>query len=297
MKSAIAAVLCIVLCVVSAIRTSGQTPRTYEIIDEGGPPPIPTVHSEIPNTLTTVVVTWNYYPQPKMLVLHLTNISGKDITAYNLTVRNKYADGTQDDPCCGVQSSSELLGGLIAAQMAKGTSFEESAERGNNIFAAGTTRDQTVPEPKDITGVDAVVDVAVYADGTKDVANDDALKRIWAGRQRQLLALQKVNQIIQNALADPTEHPTAAALTELANYSAQMTKYTMEQIGQAQSMYDFQQGQEMYLQNGIQTLRSMQQPQGKTTVRERLKGYAERLEREIELMSPHCALVTITLIQ
>jgi len=80
-----------------------------------------------------------------MLVLHLTNISGKDITAYNITVRNKYADGTQDDPCCGTQSTSEFLGGLIGSQMAKGTPSEESAERGNNIFAAGTTRDQTVP--------------------------------------------------------------------------------------------------------------------------------------------------------
>lgn len=284
-----------VLCIASAIRTPGQTPTTVTLYCPIALP-APTVHSEIPNTLTAVAVTWNYYPQPKMLVLHLTNISGKDITAYNLTVRNKYADGTQDDPCCGVQSSSELLGGLIAAQMAKGTPSEEIVERGNNTFAAGTTRDQTVPESKDIIGVEAVVDVAVYADGTKDVQNDGALMRIWAGRQRQLLALQKVNQFIQSSLADQTEHPAAAALTELADYSAQMTKYTVEQVGKAQA-YDFQQGIEMYLQNGIQTLRSMQQPRGKTTERERLKEYAESLEKEIDLMSPHCALVTITVVQ
>jgi hypothetical protein len=71
-----------------------------------------------------MAVTWNYYPQAKTLVLHLTNNSGKDITAYNVSLRNKYADGTQDDPCCGMQSSSEMLGGLIAAQMAKGTPSE-----------------------------------------------------------------------------------------------------------------------------------------------------------------------------
>jgi len=109
--------------------------------------------------------------------------------------------------------------------------------------------------------------------------------------------MQKVIQIVQNALADSTEHPTAAALTELANYSAQMTKYTMEQMGKEQSRYDIQQGQEAYLQNGIQTLRSIQQPRGKTTERERLKEYAESLEKRITLMEPHCALVPIVLMQ
>ncbi len=293
MKSTIVAALCLVF----AVRTSGQATTTYDTGTGHGIPPIPTVHSEIPNTLPAVVVTWHYYAEPKMLVIHLTNNSGKDITAYNVSIRNKYADGTHDDQCCGLQSSSELLGGLIAVQMAKGTPSEESAERGNNIFAAGTTRDQTVPETKGISGVDAVVDVVVYADGTKEVGNEDALKRIWAGRQRELLAVQKVNWIIQNSLADPTEHPTAAALTELAKYSAQMTKYTIEQMGKEQGMYDIQQGQEAYLQNGIQTLRSMQQPRGKTTERERLKEYAESLEKRITLMEPHCALVPIVLMQ
>ncbi len=209
-----------VLCLAFAIRTSGQA------------------------QFQKVVVTWNYYAQPKMLVLHLTNNSGKDITAYNISVRNKYADGTQDDQGSS-QTTSELLGGLIAAQMAKGTPSEKFTERSNNIFAAGTTRDQPIPETKDISGVDAVVDVVIYADRTKDVENEDALKRIWAGRQRELLATQKVNQIIHNALADPTDHPVAVALTELSNVAIQMTKYSVESGGRAQGIYDIQQGQEI----------------------------------------------------
>lgn len=245
-----------------------------------------------------VAVTWNYYPQPKTLVLHLTNNSGKDITAYNVSIRNKYADGTHDDQCCGLQSSSEFLGGLIAAQMAKDTPSEQFADRGNNTFTAGATRDQTILETKDISSVDAVVDVAVYADGTKDVENSDALKRIWAGRQRELLAMQKIDQIVQNALADQTnEHPSAAALTELTAYTVQMAKYTVEMRGREESINDIQQGQEAYLDNGIQTLRNMQQPRGKTTERERLAKYAESLKKQIELMSPHCALMTITVFQ
>lgn len=266
-----------VLCIAFAMRTPGQA-------------------QDVPNV--PVAVTWNYYPQPKTLFVHLTNNSGKDITAYNISVRNKYADGTQDDQCCGLQSSSEFLGGLIAAQMAKGTPSEQFADRANNIFAAGTTRDQTILETKDISSVDAIVDVAVYADGTKDVENENALKRIWAGRQRELLAMQKINRIVQDALADQTnEHPTVAALTELTAHTVQLAKYTVEMRGREESMNDIQQGQEAYLDNGIQTLRNMQQPRGKTTERERLTKYAESLEKRIGLMSPHCALVTITLFQ
>jgi hypothetical protein len=94
MKSIIVPMLCIVLCVAAfAIRTSGQTPRTYEIIDEGGAPPVPTIHSELPNTLPALVITSDYYAQPKVLVVHLFNGSGKDITGYTIIIRHKKAAG------------------------------------------------------------------------------------------------------------------------------------------------------------------------------------------------------------
>src|SRR5580704_8344379 len=117
MKSIIVPMLCIVLCVAAfAIRTSGQTPRTYEIIDEGGAPPVPTVHSEIPNTLTTVVITSDYYAQPKVLVLHLFNGSGKDITGYTIIIRHKKADGTLEENGRS-ESMEDMLGVLITSQM------------------------------------------------------------------------------------------------------------------------------------------------------------------------------------
>ena len=74
MKSAIVAVLCVAF----TLRTSVQAQEVQKV-------PVP--------------VTWDYYPQPKSLVLHLVNNSGKDIAAYNITVKSKYADGTHDDPC------------------------------------------------------------------------------------------------------------------------------------------------------------------------------------------------------
>jgi len=107
MKSSLVAVLCLAF----GIRTPGQTSTTYDTGKGHWHPADP--HG--PKRSTEHVARRNgylhYYAEAKMLVLHLTNISGKDITAYNITVRNKYADGTQDDPCCGTQSTSEFLGG------------------------------------------------------------------------------------------------------------------------------------------------------------------------------------------
>jgi hypothetical protein len=86
----------ILLCAVLAfaVRVSGQT--TYET-DKEGSPPIPTAQSKIPNTLSPVVITSDYYAQPKVLVLHALNNSGKDITGYTMIIRHKNADGTLDE--------------------------------------------------------------------------------------------------------------------------------------------------------------------------------------------------------
>ena len=41
-----------------------------------------------------VVITSDYYAQPKVLVLHALNNSGKDITGYTIVTRYKKPDGT-----------------------------------------------------------------------------------------------------------------------------------------------------------------------------------------------------------
>jgi hypothetical protein len=129
MKSAIVAVLCVAAF---GIRTFCQT--TYEIIDEGGAPSIPTVQSELPNTLTTLVVTSDYYAQPKVLVLHLFNGSGKDITGYTIVMRHKKADGTLDENGRS-ESMEDMLGPLITSQMAKDPGASESIRRQNAATA------------------------------------------------------------------------------------------------------------------------------------------------------------------
>jgi hypothetical protein len=195
-----------------------------------------------------LVLTWNYDAQEKKLTLHLANNSGKDITAYTFSMAEKYTDGSTNPYYAeGIRHDirdnermEDLLGLMIAVQQAKGTSEEERMRReyGNGTFAAGTTRDQIIVETKDISDVEAIADVVIYADGTKDVENEDALKRIWASRQRALLATQKISQIVQNVLADQTDHPVAAALAELSRVAAEMTQYSVEAGGREQAMYD-----------------------------------------------------------
>src|SRR5713226_1853589 len=130
MKSAIVAVLCLAF----VIRTSGQTTTTYDTGIGHGTPPIPTVHSELPNTLPPLVITSDYYAHPKVLVLHVLNNSGKDITGYTIIIRHKKADGTLDENGRS-ESTEDMLGVLISSQMAKDPGASESIRQQNRATA------------------------------------------------------------------------------------------------------------------------------------------------------------------
>jgi hypothetical protein len=127
MKSAIVAVLCVAAF---AIRASGHAQaRTVP-----------------------VAITSDYYAQPKVLVLHVINNSGKDITGYTIIIRHKKADGALDKNGRS-ESMEDMLGVLIASQMAKDPGASESIRqqnganaifpKGYGIFLAGETRDKT----------------------------------------------------------------------------------------------------------------------------------------------------------
>jgi hypothetical protein len=288
MKSAIVPMLCIVLCVAAfGIRTSGQTPRTYEIIDEGGAPPIPTVHSELPNTLTTLVVTSDYYAQPKVLVLHLFNGSGKDITGYNIIMRHKNQDGTVDK---GGWSStmSDMLSVLITTQMAKDpsaserTRLENSGNRvfpaGTGIFVAGESRDITLTGINSGSDLDAVAGAVFYVDGTYDERDKDAFKQMLTMRPGQLEQMKEEDELIRNALSDSTnEHPVAGVLTEL-------NKRRVEAMSKPNHGF-----LPPMNPSNLENLQRYGPPKGMTE-RERLTQYVEEQEKRVELMTPHCHL-------
>ena len=72
-----------------------------------------------------VVITSDYYAQPKVLVLHALNNSGKDIVGYTFITRYKKPDGTIDQWSRG-EATTDMLSLLITAQMAKDPGASES---------------------------------------------------------------------------------------------------------------------------------------------------------------------------
>jgi hypothetical protein len=247
--------------------------------------------SEAPVQKVPVALTWNYYPQPKTLVLHLANISGKDITEFSVAGKKTYTDGRSED----LQHIYTMLSRLVEIQTAKDQTLVERRDResGNGIFLAGTTRDVVFPEPantKDISNVDAVANVVFYTDGTFDEQNKNTFKGMLAGRQRQLLIDKEVIQAIDNALANKADdHPGAAALAELTKIAVEQTvKYSRYQEG---AQYDPEKDQQYLLQMDIGNLQyHLQREQKATTERDRLTEYREYLSKVVEVLTPQCHL-------
>jgi hypothetical protein len=83
-----------VLLLAFAIRTSGQTPSTYTLYCPGVSL-IPTIQGKLPDSLLGVAIeSWHYDPVEKAVILHLVNHSQKDVTAFNISIAEKYADGS-----------------------------------------------------------------------------------------------------------------------------------------------------------------------------------------------------------
>ena len=234
-----------------------------------------------------VVFTSDYYAQPKVLVLHVLNNSGKDITGYTFIIRHKNPDGTVDKSGWSA-TGSDMLGSLITAQMAKDGAASERIRLqdsgnnvlGNGIFLAGATCDTTLTGINSGSELDITAGVVFYADGSYDQQDEDAFKQMLASRQAQLQQMKDTDELIRNALADESNaHPVAVVLTQL-------NKRRVEELDKPGQRYSPMDDSE---------LRSMQQPisygpmKGKTE-RERLTQYVEEQEKRVALMTPHCHL-------
>ena len=236
-----------------------------------------------------VVITSDYYPQPKVLVLHALNNSGKDITGYTILTGHKNADGKIERGNRG-ENTSDMLNVLIVSQMAKDPTASENIREQNaaynsypagaGLFMAGETRDMTLPGINSGSEFDFVAGVVFYTDGSYDQSDEDAFKRFLTMRQSALQQMKEQDEVIRNALADTTnEHPVAGVLTEL-------NKRRVEAIDKP--------NQGGFFPMDLGSLRYLQQPgygeqKGKTE-RERLTRYVEEQERRVELMTPHCHL-------
>jgi len=238
-----------------------------------------------------LVVTWDYYAQPKTLVVHALNNSVKDITAYTITIRHKNPDGTLDEGG-GTQYTSEMLSTLVTFQMAKDHIADERAwDNSNGTFRAGTRRDINMGEVKG-PDVDVAVDAILYADGSFDEWNESAFKEVLAWRQGRLSVIKKAYEIMQSALDDPTDdHPAGTTLKGLAKYAVESfgRAYDDDHIDIENGVAGIDRSQEPNVKAEIWNLKYMRAQKDKTE-RERLTQYVAEQKKRIALMTPHCHL-------
>ena len=180
-------------------------------------------------------------------------------------------------------------GVLVNGQRAPGTVDVERMRREyGKVFATGTTRDQVILEAKDISDVEAVVDMVVYSDATADVQNERAFKQLMAMRKGQLLAMEKVNEVVKHVLADPTvDSPISAALTELTPLADVPQRKN-------RSPEDTEFSEAIHLQSTVKNFQNMQRWRMNMPEREYLAQYLEGQEKRVALMSPHCEIEKTT---
>lgn len=143
-------------------------------------------------------------------VVWITNQSGKDITAYNVTTTTTYANGKQDTS----SQMSDLLQAIISEQ-----ELGRPLPRGG-AFRDGQTRELqytiTTSLPDEVSGVNAVVDVVVYADNKAEVLNDEAFARIISFRRDAARTTTEAANIIKKHVADSQDKtPDISSVAEL----------------------------------------------------------------------------------
>lgn len=251
--------------------------QTYVTHADANAPLIPTSHSELPQLLG-IRISWYYSSTKKSAMLRLDNVSGKNINAYNISIRFKFTDGSTNPFC--TDGHPCFPGEHMEVLPLAGINGMESPS-----FVAGTSRDDFLYQgDKEVSDVEAVPDMIIYTDDTAEVKNERAFKQIIAIRKGELIAMQKVSEVIKQVLADPTvESPINATKTEL-------TRLILAGAGKQHIPEEPEGNEEMGLRNAIANLNNAGQASKtlKQTEREYLTKYVAEQDARIEAMGPHC---------
>jgi len=153
-----------------------------------------------------VVVQSTEKKPDKSTTVHLLNISDKEVTAFNLSVKQKLSHGNTRTTYAYTR---EMLEGYMIAAKA---------------LSPNCTFDVNIPREY-LHHPTLVVDVVIYADGTAQVENRDRFKDIMDQRAAQLRTLERVDDAIEKMLADPAaKHHTASVVMRL---KAMLADYPM----------------------------------------------------------------------
>lgn len=224
-----------------------------------------------------VVQTWHYDPQTNVVTATVVNVSHKDITGYNISVKETYVDGhvNSHEVLC------DYVGRIVLLQQVQGTADEAGIRKqfGDGLFHPGESRTEIFGVQPGLQNFEAVVDVTAYADQTADATNNDGLQRLLVHRKASLAATQAANDIIKTALADTNDaNPAATAATKL---QARIAAW------KAQQNRDIEPGE---VQGMVARL---QETSRHTDKRGDLQQFVARKDAQVATLSPHANLKRI----
>ena len=225
-----------------------------------------------------VVQTWHFDPQTHMVTATIVNISQKDITAYNISIKETYADGhvnTHELLC-------EYAGKMVLVEEFKGTPDEAEIRKqlGDGLFHPGESRNELIPVQPSLQNFEAIVDVVAYTDQTAEATNIDALQRLIEGRKASVASARMANEIIKAVLSDQNDaDPIATAATKLQQ------RITLWKA-QPHAALDFEPGVAMGVVDELRAISS----RPLTDKRNALTQYLTKSEKRLAALSTHSEL-------
>ena len=123
-------------------------------------------------------------PKTNMVTVTIANVSHKDITAYNLSVKEILANGSTDSS----ELMTDYVGRIALVKEAQGTPDEAAIRKqfGDGLFHPGETREEMVGVQPGAKDIQVVVDSVTYADLTSETTNVDGLQRIISHRKQEV---------------------------------------------------------------------------------------------------------------
>jgi len=228
-----------------------------------------------------VVQTWHYDAATNTVTATVVNLSHKDITAYNISIKETYADGHVNSH----ELLCEYAGRMVFVQEVKGTPDEADIRKqfGDGLFHPGESRNEIIGVQPGLQNFAGVVDVVAYTDQIAEATNNAALQRLLEERKASVASTQMANEIIRAALADPNDaDPATTAAKEIQD---RITVWK----AQKHTTVDFEPGVAKGVVDELRAISS----RPLTDKRNALTQYLTKSEKRLAMFSPHAELTKI----